>query len=419
MAKIAEIKAFEILNSKGNPTVEAVVILDDGSIGVSDVPSGTSTGTYEAFELKDMDPKRYSGNGMLKVVENVEKIIAKQLVGMDAGVQSEVDKAMIDLDGTENKSKLGANAILAVSMSTAKAAAISAGVPLYRYIHSLTKREDTEMKVPTPLFNIINGGKHAGDNINMQEFIVTPASSKSYTQGLEMGVTIYKKLHEVLHKGNFSTLVGDEGGYGPTLSTNEDALSLISQAIEAATYRLGYDVFTGIDAAGSSFYLNKKYSVKDKNIALNAAELVEFYKELIEKYHILYLEDALAEDDWEGWQVAYTSINKDIILTGDDLTVTNPIRLQMALEKKTISGIIIKPNQIGSVSESIAVVEMAREAGIKVITSHRSGETNDDFIADFAVGVTADYVKFGAPARGERIAKYNRLSQIDRQLQTQ
>lgn len=416
MAKITALTATEILNSKGNPTIEAVAVLDDGSIGVADVPSGASVGSHEAVELKDMDPARYGGAGMLRAIENIEKLISPQLVGMEAGVQSEIDNAMIQLDGTDDKSRLGANSILAVSMAVTKAAAMSQGVPLYRYIHSLTKREDTEMKIPTPLFNIINGGKHAGENINMQEFIVIPATFKSFTEGLQMGVMIYKKLQEVLHKGNFSTLVGDEGGYGPNLATNEDALSLISQAVELATYRLGYDVFTGIDAAGSSFYLNKKYKIKDKNIALSAADLTEFYKELIEKYHILYLEDALAEDDWEGWQTAYNSIDKDIILTGDDLTVTNPIRLQMALEKKTISGIIIKPNQIGTVSESIAVVEMAREAGIKVITSHRSGETNDDFIADFAVGVTADYVKFGAPARGERVAKYNRLLQIDTQL---
>lgn len=417
MAKIQEIHASEILNSRGNPALEVFVILDDGTLGRSNCPSGASVGSHEALEILDNDAKRYQGKGVLKAIENIEKTIAPKLIGMDAQNQSYIDKTMDELDGTENKSKLGANSILPVSMAVCKAAAITVGFPLYQYIGKLIKNTDQAYKIPIPLFNILNGGKHAGDNIEMQEFMIIPASFKEYPDALEMATNIYRNLRTVLEKNNFPALIGDEGGFGPSLTTNEDALSLIAQAVELTALRLGYDVFTGVDAAASNFYQEHKYRIKDRPTALNAKDLIGFYNELVEKYHLLLLEDPLAEDDWEGWQLANTNISRDIILTGDDLTVTNPNRLKMALEKKTISGIIIKPNQIGTVTETIEVVNMAREAGIKIIVSHRSGETNDDFIADFGVGIAADYVKFGAPARGERVAKYNRLLQIYKQLQ--
>lgn len=416
MALITDIQAREILNSKGNPTLEVLVFTDDNSVGRANCPSGTSTGTYEAFELKDGDASRYKGGGMLKAIAHITDEIKPALIGKEVSDQTGIDQIMIQLDNTTNKTRLGANTILTTSMAVAKAAAKSAQLPLYLYLRQFINTENLLLRIPTPLFNIINGGKHAGENINMQEFIVTPATSKSYSEGLEMGVTIYKELASILYKNSLSTLVGDEGGYGPNLNTNEEALSLIAQAIKTTEYRLGYDIFTGIDAAGSEFYSEKKYHIKDRGMPLSAQELSTFYQELIEKYNIIYLEDPMQEDDFEGWTHLHTITKKDTIIVGDDLTVTNPLRLQLALDKNTIGGIIIKPNQIGSVMESIAVVEMARAAGIKVIVSHRSGETNDDFIADFAVAVSADYVKFGAPARGERLAKYNRLLVIEEQI---
>ncbi len=416
MSKIKQIFAREILNSKGNPTIETTVVLSDGKTGTASCPSGTSTGSYEAYELKDNDKQRFNGNGVLKAVTNVNEIIAPSLVDKESTAQTEIDKTMLELDGTQNKGRLGANAILSVSMAVCKAAARSSLLPLYLYLREYIKKENLVLGVPTPLFNILNGGLHADMNLNFQEFLVIPASSKAFSESLEMGVNVYNALRERLKSSNLSTLIGDEGGFSPKLATNSDGLSLVRSAINDSSYKYGFDIFLGLDVAATNFYNQQKYQIKDKSMTLSSDELISFYKELDKEYRFLYLEDPLAEDDWQGWEQISQNVSEQTIVTGDDLTVTNPYRLQMALDKKAISGIIIKPNQIGTVIEALAVVEIAREAGLKIIVSHRSGETNDDFIADFSVAVSADYAKFGAPARGERIAKYNRLLQIEQQL---
>lgn len=417
MAKIKSIRAREILDSRGNPTVSTAVELDDDTIGIANCPSGASVGTYEAYELRDQDSKRYLGLGVLKAVNNVENVIAPKLKGVEITNQGLIDKTMIELDGTPNKSRLGANAILSVSIAATKAAAKSEKLPLYMYLKQFIKETDN-LKMPLPAFNLINGGKHAGNNLDFQEFIIIPASSKPYTECLEIGVSIYHALKTVLIANNFSTLVGDEGGYGVPIITNADPFFLLKEGVETAGYRLGFDAFLGLDAAANSFYKQRKYNLRNKISGFSTKELINYYLEINNQYHLLYLEDPLAEDDWEGWTEIVEKLGQSTIIVGDDLTVTNPLRLQMALNKKAITGIIIKPNQIGTVIETIAVVEMAKQMGLKITVSHRSGETNDDFIADFAVAVGADYAKFGAPARGERTAKYNRLLEIAKQLQT-
>ena len=414
MAKIKQISSREILNGKGIPTLETTVLLNDGTIGVASVPGGTSIGSYEALELRDKDPLRFRGMGVLKAVQNVSTVIGPKLTGMDASKQQEIDKAMIELDGTQNKSHLGANAILSVSIAVAKAAAQNAVMPLFLYLHQLIPK--TSLHIPTPLFNIVNGGKHASDTFDFQEFLLVPASSKPYADSLQGSVSIVNSLRDILRTNGLSTLVGDEGGFAPKMATNHDAFTLLQQAIEETNQRLGFDMFLGIDAASTNFYSNGQYRIKDKQQSLSSKALNDYYLELTKQFHILYLEDMCAEDDWDGWTDAVQKLAYDALIVGDDLIATNPYRLQMAIDKKAITGVIIKPNQIGTVLESLAVVEMARAGGLKVIVSHRSGETNDDFIADLAVAVGADYCKFGAPVRGERVAKYNRLSQIDEQL---
>jgi enolase len=418
MAKIKQIIATEILNSKGHPTIEATVILTDGSIGVADCPSGTSVGKYEAIEIRDKDEKRFQGLGVLNAIMNIEEIIAPNLLGMEATRQQDVDRKMISLDGTNNKARLGANAMLSVSMAVAKAAAKSSVLPLFLYLREFVKRENIPLKLPTPAFNLINGGLHAEGSLDFQEFLLIPASSKKFDESLQIGTNVSAALKKNLETNNLSTLIGDEGGYSPKVASNQDALLMLKQAIEGLNLRLGFDVFLGVDAAASNFYSNQQYKIHDKSIGLSSKDFIEFYKNLNNDYHFLYLEDGLSEDDWEGWTSLYQTLSQQTLIVGDDLTVTNPYRLQMALEKKAITGIVIKPNQIGTVMESLAVVEMARDAGLKIIVSHRSGETNDDFIADFAVAASADYVKFGALVRGERVAKYNRLLQIQRQIKS-
>ncbi len=417
MAKIKEITAREILDSRGNPTIEATVTLSDNTSASASCPSGASVGTYEAMELRDNNPDRMNGMGVLKAIENIENSIAPQLRGMEAENQVEVDKAMIDLDGTPNKSILGANATLSVSMATARVAAKSSAVPLFLYLRQFTPKKNS-LKIPTPLFNIINGGKHAHGNIDFQEFQIIPASHIPYAKALELADDVYKSLEKLLLEKNLSTLIGDEGGFAPTLTHNSEAFGLLKQAIEATNLRLSADMFLGLDAASNSFFKDNKYHLKDRNVPYSSDDMIEYYKNLLTEYNLLYLEDPLSEDDWEGWQKLLLAIGSQTLIVGDDLTVTNPYRLQMAMTNQSINGIIIKPNQIGTVIETLAVVEAARSSNLQVIVSHRSGETNDDFIADFAVAVSADYVKFGAPARGERVAKYNRLLQIDEQLRT-
>jgi enolase len=418
MAKIRQITAREILNAKGHPTIEATVILTDGAVGIASCPAGTSVGKNEAVEIRDLDEKRFQGMGVLNAIMNIEEIIAPALLGMEAVKQPEIDKKMIALDGTVNKARLGANAILSVSMAVAKAAAKSSILPLFLYLREFINKDNVPLKLPIPAFNVINGGKHAEGTIDFQEFLVIPASSKKFDESLIIGTNIYAALKKSLETNNLSTLVGDEGGFSPKVQTNQDALLMLKQVIEGINLRLGFDVFLGLDAASSNFISGQQYHIRDKSIGLSSRDLISFYRSINNDYHLLYLEDGLAEDDWAGWSELYAEMSQQTLIVGDDLICTNPYRLQMALDKKTVTGIIIKPNQIGTVIEALAVVEMARQANLKIIVSHRSGETNDDFIADFAVAASADYVKFGAPARGERVAKYNRLLQIEKQIKS-
>lgn len=418
MAKIKQITAREILNAKGEPTIETSVILNDGALGIASTPSGTSVGKYEAVDLKDNDEKRYQGKGVLNAITNIDKILSPLLVGMDASNQQLIDKKMIEIDGTVNKSKIGANAILSLSIAVAKASAKSAVLPLFLYLREYVKKDTQQLKIPTPCFNIINGGKHGGKSIDFQEFLVIPATSKKYSESLEIGTRVYFSLKKVIENNNLSSLVGFEGGFSPKLSSNQDALVLIKKAIEESNLRAGFDMFLGIDAASNTFYNENKYTIKDKSTTLTSKDLIAFYKMVNEQFHLLYLEDGLSEDDWDGWKELFTTMSTQTMIVGDDLVATNPFRLSEAISKNAISAVIIKPNQIGTIIEALAVAEMAKQAGLKVIVSHRSGETNDDFIADFAVSVSADYVKFGAPVRGERVAKYNRLLAIEAQLKS-
>src|SRR5260221_8468949 len=417
MAKIKQIYAREIINSKAIPTIETTVELSDGSLGVASCPGGTSIGSYEAVELRDRDPNRFKGLGVLKAIQNVVTVISPKLIGLDPTHQQEIDRIMIELDGTQNKSRLGANAILSVSMAVAKAAAESSVLPLFLYLRNFISEKNTPLRIPTPIFNIINGVKH-GESLDFQEFILVPASSKLFVESLENATNAYHNLKDILHTNGLTTLVGDEGGFGPKVSTNYDALSLLSQAVEASNLRLGFDMFLGIDAASDTFYSNQQYKILDKGNSLSSKNLNDYYAELVKQFHILYLEDILSEDDWDGWTDAMQKLSKDALIVGDDLIATNPYRLQIAIDKKAVTAVIIKPNQIGTVIEAMAVVEVARAAGLKVVVSHRSGETNDDFIADFAVAVGADYCKLGAPARGGRVAKVDRLLQIEERLKS-
>jgi len=414
MAKISSIKAREILDSRGNPTVETTVVLDDGSKTEGSVPSGASLGKYEALELRDNDPKRYKGMGVLTAVNNVNQIIAPKLKGMDAGEQIKIDKLLIELDGTENKSKLGANAILSVSQAVIEVAAISKKLPTYKYIASLYGFK-LPQKLPTPTFNLINGGKHGAGNLEFQEFHIVPSTRRTYSEALKMAEEIYQTLEDVLKKHGAIHSVGDEGGYAPDLFSNADALELLMEAIDKAGYTFNKDVFLGLDVAAGFFYKNGKYQIKDRTMPMETENLVNFYKELNEQYPLFTLEDGFYEDDWNGW-IRITQQLPETIIVGDDLLATNKHRVEEAIKKKACNAVLVKPNQIGTISETIYVVMKTRKADWKVIVSHRSGETNDDFIADFAVGVNADYTKFGAPARGERVAKYNRLLAIEAEI---
>lgn len=412
MAKISQVVAREILNAKGSPTVEVAVVLDSGVVQRSSCPSGTSVSSHESKELKDGDPSRFQGMGVLKAVGNVNTLIGPKLVGQDPTKQSDIDAMMIALDGTPDKSKLGVNAILPVSMAVAKSGARAQNMELFRYIGSYLGPQ-SGFKIPTTCYNVINGGKHAGDNLDFQEFMIIPATSVPFPQGLNMAAEIYNSLKNNLKEKGANSLLGDEGGFGPTFATNRDALVMLSEAVGTANLRMNYDIFLGIDIASNSFFNDGKYHIKDKGGDLSSRELLTVYENLNDEFNLLYLEDPFSEDDWEGWTSLNNITAKNTLVVGDDLISTNVMRLQKAIEKKAVGGVIIKPNQIGTIIETLAVVGAAKDAGLKIVVSHRSGETNDDFIADFAVGVGADYSKFGAPARGERIAKYNRLLEID------
>ncbi len=415
MAKLKSLYAREVLDSRATPTLEVVAILEDGNFGVASVPSGSSTGTYEASELRDNDPKRYLGQGVLKAVENVNNEIAGKLVGVEVGNISDIDQQLVSLDGTPNKVRLGANAILGVSMATTKALAAASKIPLYKYVAGLFGNTQT-LFVPGPLFNMINGGKHGAGNLDFQEFHVIPNQLHSFSTALESGAEIYKTIKNLLARRGAIHSVGDEGGFAPNLFTNLDALEILSESIIECGHKPGADVELGLDVAANSFYKDGKYIIKDRSSPMEGPEFVDYLRDLNQQYHLRVLEDALHEDDWRGWASLTTELGTTTSIIGDDLLVTNKGRVQKAISEKACNAILVKPNQIGTVTETVEVTKLARSAGWKVIVSHRSGETNDTFIADFAVGVGADYVKFGAPARGERVAKYNRLLSIETEL---
>jgi len=415
MAKITSVDAREIIDSRGDPTVETEITLDDGSVGTSSVPSGASKGKYEAHELRDGDSQRYAGLGVLKAVTNIKDVIAPKILGLDVRDQLTVDKTMLLLDGTSDKSTLGSNAILSVSQAACKAAAAFEKVPLYEHVSHLSGLPRDQFKVPIPIFNLINGGKHGAGNLDFQEFHIVPSSQKTFSQSLQAAEEIYQITKKILIRHNAVHSVGDEGGFAPNLFTNGDALEILTQAIKESPYHLNQDVFLSLDVATSYFYKNNKYMIKDRTVPMGTNELVDFYLDLIKQYPLLLLEDPLDEDDWESWS-KLTALLGNIIVVADDLVATNKARIEEAIKRKACTGVLIKPNQIGTIAETIEVIKITKLAGLKVIVSHRSGETNDDFIADFAVGVGADFTKFGAPARGERIAKYNRLLSIEKEL---
>lgn len=411
MTAIVDIHAREILDSRGNPTVEVDVLLESGAFGRAAVPSGASTGSHEAVELRDGDKSRYLGKGVSKAVENVNTIIADAIIGMDAEFQTEIDQAMIDLDGTENKGKLGANAILGVSLAVAKAAAEEAGLPLYRYIGGTFAHV-----LPVPMMNILNGGKHADNPIDIQEFMIAPIGASSMAEAVRMGAEVFHSLKKELKSAGLNTNVGDEGGFAPDLKTAEEALSYIVKAIETAGYKPGEDVRIAIDAASSEFYKDGKYVMEGEGKTLSSSEMVEYYANLVEKFPIFSIEDGMAEDDWEGWKMLTDKLGDKIQLVGDDLFVTNPKRLAMGIEKKTANSILVKVNQIGTLTESLAAIEMAHKAGYTAVVSHRSGETEDSTIADIVVATNAGQIKTGSLSRSDRIAKYNQLIRIEEEL---
>lgn len=416
MAKIKEIKARQILNGAGIPTIETTVILSDGRFGTASVPSGASLGSYEALELRDRNQDIFQGKGVSKAIDNILKTIKPALIDMEAGKQQEIDKKMIELDGTSNKARLGANAILSVSISVAKAAAQSSLLPLFLYLREYIKKENLTLKTPTPIYSLLSGNKQGG--ADFEDFSVFTPSAKNYPESLAIASKVFNNLKENLKTENLSTLVSDFGSLSPKVISNENALNLLSQAIESSNLRLGFDLFVGVDASANNFRSEGKYTIKDKQSGVSSQELSLYYQNLCKKFNILYLEDPFSDDDFEAWTNLTSSISSDTLVAGDNLVATNPYRLQMALDKKTISAVAIKPLQIGTVIEALAVVEVARVSGLKIIPSTRSEETNDDFIADFAVAVSADYVRFGSLSRGETIAKYNKLLEIDEQIKS-
>ncbi len=411
MCKIVSIKAREVLDSRGNPTVAVDVYLEDGTRGFAMVPSGASTGKFEALELRDGDKNRYRGKGVLKAVKNVNEHIAPRLVGVDVRDQANIDRIMIELDGTKNKSGLGANAILGVSMAVARAAAYAVGLELYRYLGGTNA-----CVLPVPMMNILNGGVHADNNVDFQEYMIVPAGMPSFSEAMRCGSEVYWTLKSVLKEKGLSTGVGDEGGFAPDLSDNEEPIKLIMEAIERAGYTPGKDVYIALDPASSEFYKDGKYYLESGKKQMDYKDMVEYYESLVEKYPIVSIEDGLAEEDWEGWQYLCERLGGKIRLVGDDLLVTNPERIAKGIELKAINAVLIKLNQIGSVSETLKAIEMTQNASFAAIISHRSGETCDSFIADLSVATNSGLIKTGAPCRSERLAKYNRLLEIEEQL---
>ncbi len=413
MSIITEVYAREILDSRGNPTVEVEVTLENGAFGRAAVPSGASTGAFEAVEMRDGDKSRFLGKGVLNAVDNVNTIIAPKLIGWDALDQVAIDEMLIELDGTDNKGKLGANAILGASLAVAKAAAEYSGLPLYRYIGGANAKT-----LPAPMMNILNGGKHADNTVDIQEFMVMPLGAESFAEALRMGTEVFHNLKKVLKAKGYSTAVGDEGGFAPNLSSNEEALAVIVEAIEAAGYVPGKDCYLAIDTAATELYDEKTgiYNLAGEGVKKTAAEMVDFYAALAEKYPIISIEDGLAEEDWEGWKLLTERLGAKVQLVGDDLFVTNTKRLAKGIELGTANSILIKVNQIGTLTETLDAIEMAKQAGYTAVVSHRSGETEDTTIADIAVATNAGQIKTGAPSRTDRVAKYNQLLRIEEKL---
>ncbi len=416
MANIKSITAREILDSRANPTVEATVMLDDGSIGVAAVPSGASTGSHEAVELRDNDPKRYHGAGVLTAIKNIQEVIAPAVGGLEASAQKEVDDKMIALDGTPNKAHLGANAILAVSLATARAAAASQKLPLYVYLAKLNPDFAGKYILPIPLMNIMNGGQHANWATDIQEYMILPLSAKTMADAVRMGAEVYAALKKVLKTKNYGTSVGDEGGFAPAVKDNSEPFALMSEAIVAAGYQSGKDIYFGIDAAASEFFVDGNYSLKRENKILTAEQLSDFYGELKNNFPIITMEDVFAEDDWTGFADFTKKFGDKLQIVGDDLYVTNIERINRGVAQKSTNSVLIKLNQIGTLSETIAAITLAHQNKLTAVISHRSGETNDDFIADLSVAFSTGQIKTGAPARSERTAKYNRLMEIEREL---
>ncbi|WP_366923831.1 phosphopyruvate hydratase [Metallumcola ferriviriculae] len=411
MTIINEVVAREILDSRGNPTVEVEMVLESGAVGRAAVPSGASTGAYEAVELRDKDDNRYMGKGVLQAVSNVNNIIAPEVLGLDAVDQLGIDELLLELDGTENKSKLGANALLGVSLAAANAAANALGLPLYQYLGGVNAKE-----MPVPMMNILNGGEHADNNVDIQEFMVMPVGAESFREGLRMGAEIFHNLKKVLQAKGLNTAVGDEGGFAPNLKSNEEALEVIVAAVEKAGYKPGEDVVLALDVAATELYKEGSYRFEGQGETFTSDQLIDFYSSLIDKYPIISIEDGLSEDDWEGWQRFTAKLGKKVQLVGDDLFVTNTTKLAQGIEMGVANSILIKVNQIGTLTETFDAIEMAKKAGYTAVISHRSGETEDVTIADIAVAANAGQIKTGAPSRTDRVAKYNQLLRIEEDL---
>lgn len=408
---ISNVHGREILDSRGNPTVEVDVVLECGALGRAAVPSGASTGTFEAVELRDNDKNRYLGKGVTLALQNIHDKIAPALRGKEALDQGELDHLLLELDSTENKSKLGANAILGVSLGIARAAAVALGLPLYRYLGGVHGN-----LLPIPMMNILNGGRHADNNVDVQEFMILPVGAETFSEALRLGTEVYHSLKKVLYDKGLNTSVGDEGGFAPNLTSNEDSLQLIVTAVEKAGYEPGSDVLLALDVAATELYENGKYHLRGEGLEMDAKGMIEYYRNLIENYPIVSIEDGLAEEDWEGWAKLTESLGGGLQLVGDDLFVTNPLRLERGLEENVANSILVKMNQIGTISETLKTIQMAVESGYSCVVSHRSGETEDTALADLAVAVNSGFIKTGAPSRTERTSKYNRLLRIEEHL---
>lgn len=411
MTIIADVYAREVLDSRGNPTVEVEVMLESGAMGRAMVPSGASTGAHEAVELRDGDEERFLGKGVLTAVDNVNDIIAEELIGMDALDQVGIDEFLIELDGTPNKGKFGANAILGISMAIARASADALGLPLYVYLGGVNAKT-----LPVPMMNILNGGEHADNNVDIQEFMIMPVGAEDFHDALRMGSEIYHNLKKVLQEKSMSTGVGDEGGFAPNLASNEEAITTILEAVEKAGYVPGEDIYIALDVAATEIYEDGKYNLAGEGVIKTTEEMIAYYEDLTNKYPIISIEDGLAEDDWEGWKKLTDCLGEKVQLVGDDLFVTNTERLKQGIDNDTANSILIKVNQIGTLTETLDAIEMAKRAGYTAVISHRSGETEDSIIADIAVATNAGQIKTGAPARTDRVAKYNQLLRIEDEL---